>query len=76
MTPFWLIALVPIPVFLGAGIGVVRQFPPVAERVQLGLERALDHLERGEVKPTHAMPSTTASLVGTVIQEVRKALKP
>ena len=76
MTPFLWIALVPIPVFLGAGVGVLRQFGPVAERVQLGLERALDHLERGEVKPTHAMPGTTASLVGTVIQEVRRALKP
>src|SRR4029078_8096382 len=37
MTPFLWIALVPIPVFLGAGVGVLRQFGPVAERVQLGL---------------------------------------
>lgn len=76
MTPFWWIAVLPVPVFLGTGVGVLRQYSPITERVQLGLERALDHLERGEVKPTHVLPSTTASLVGTVIQEVRKALKP
>jgi hypothetical protein len=76
MTPFWWIAAAPLPGFLGAGIGLSRTYRPVVTRVQLGLERALDQLERGEVKPTHALPTVTGGIVGAVLDEVRKALKP
>jgi hypothetical protein len=76
MSPFWWVALAPLPIFAGAGIGVSRSYAPVAGRVQLGLERALDHLERGEVKPTHALPGSPAGIMGTVLSEVRKALRP
>ena len=76
MTPFWLVALAPLPLVVGAGIGVSRSYGPVAARVQLGLERALDHLERGEVKPTHVLPNGAAGIVNSVLSEVRKALRP
>jgi hypothetical protein len=75
MSPFWWVALAPLPIFVGGGIAISRQFRPMIARAQLGLERALDHLERGDVKPSHALPEATAGIVGAVLQEVRKALK-
>lgn len=75
MSPFWWVALAPLPVFLGLGWGVSRQFRPVAARTLLGLERALDHLERGEVKPSHALPPRTSGLLGAVLDEVRRTMR-
>jgi hypothetical protein len=75
MTPFWWVAAAPAPMFIGIGWGLSRQFRPVAERALLGLERALDHLERGEVKPVHTLPPRAAGLLGAVINEVRRAMQ-
>jgi hypothetical protein len=75
MSPFWWVAVAPAPMFIGLGVLVSKRFRPVAERTMLGLERALDHLERGEVKPSHALPPRAAGLLGAVIQEVRKAMQ-
>jgi hypothetical protein len=75
MTPFVLVALAPAPLFLAGSWAVLRQYRPVAERTQLGLERALDNLERGEAKPGHSLPASQG-LVGALFEEVRKALKP
>lgn len=75
MSPFWWVAIAPAPMFIGIGVGISRHFRPIAERAMLGLERALDHLERGEVKPTHALPPRAAGLLGAVIQEVRRAIR-
>lgn len=72
MTPFWWVALAPLPFFAGVGWGVARQFRPATERTLLGLERALDHLERGEVKPAHALPTRPVGLLGAVLDELRK----
>ena len=36
------VALLPLPVALGVGYGVARQYRPTLARIQLGLERALD----------------------------------
>jgi hypothetical protein len=77
MSPFWIVALAPIPIFASVGWwGVAKQFRPIAERTVLGLERALDHLERGEVKPSHALPPRSGGVMGMMLDEVRKALKP
>jgi hypothetical protein len=75
MSPFWWVALTPVPLFLGLGWGVSRQFRPVAARALLGLERALDHLERGEVKPAHALPPRGAGILDAVLDEVRRAMR-
>jgi hypothetical protein len=75
MTPFWWFAVAPVPLGLGLAWGVARQYPPVVERTRLGLERALDHLERGEVKPSHVLPPGTPGLIGAILDEVRKALR-
>jgi hypothetical protein len=76
MSPFWMVALAPLPMFIGAGWGIARQFRPIGERTRLGLERALDHLERGNVKPSHALPPSSGGVVGAILEEVRKALNP
>lgn len=76
-----LVAAVP-----GAGLGwaVARGYRKVAERAQLGLERALDALERrpgvGERKPlpepkSHAIAREVGSVVRGITTEVRKALE-
>jgi hypothetical protein len=76
MTPYAWVAIAPLPFCLGAGWGILRQYGPMAERVRLGLERALDHLERGEVKPSHALPPSAGGVVGAILEEVRKAIRP
>ncbi len=76
MSPFWLVALAPAPLVVAADWGISRQFRPIAERTRLGLERALDHLERGDVKPSHALPPRGGGVVGAILEEVRKAINP
>jgi len=74
LTPFALVAAV--PVLVGGAIGwyVLKRYAPLAERARLGLERALDYLERGGVKPGHQLPPRTGGLLETIAGEVRKAL--
>lgn len=68
-------ALAPLPLGIGLAWGALRRFTPVYQRTQVGLERALDHVERGEVKPQHQL-SPGASILGAVVEEVRKAIAP
>jgi hypothetical protein len=76
MSPFWLVAAVPLPLAAAAGWAVGRAYRPIPDRTMLGLERALDHLERGEVKPSHALPPRAGGVMGALLDEVRKALNP
>lgn len=76
MSPFWLVAVAPLPLGAAAAWAVGRAYRPIPERTMLGLERALDHLERGEVKPSHALPPRGGGVVGALLDEVRKALNP
>jgi hypothetical protein len=76
MTPFWWVAVAPLPVFLAGGVGVIRTYPPIVARVRLGLERALDNLEHGTMRSSQALPPPGGGILGAVLQEVRKALKP
>jgi hypothetical protein len=73
---FAVAAVAPLPLALGLGYGLLRQYPPKLQRLQLGLERALDHLEQGAAKPSHQLPpSRTAGLLGMIVDEVKKNLK-
>ena len=71
---FPVIAIAPVVLGAGLGFGTVRQYPPLAERALLGLERALDHLEQGGVKPRHELPPRAPSLTGLIGEEIRKAI--
>jgi hypothetical protein len=64
----WPLLLFPMPVTLGLSWVIARQFRPLVERTQLGLECALDHLERGAVQPSHQMPRSIG-LLDTLISE-------
>ena len=69
------LALLPLPVALGLGYSVVRRYGPAVERLQLGLERALDFLEQSAGKAPGELPDRSVSLLGVLADEVRKALK-
>ncbi len=69
------LALLPLPVALGLGYGVLRRYGPTVSRIHLGLERALDFLEQGAASPQHQLPDRHAGILGVLADEVRKALK-
>jgi hypothetical protein len=67
----------PLPLISGGAIGyyaVLRRYPPVAQRVQLGLERVLDFVERGAVKASHQLPPKQPGVLELLGGEIRKAL--
>jgi hypothetical protein len=69
------VALVPIPVALGLGYGVARQYRPALARLQLGLERALDSLEQAGVAPGRQLPGRRQGLLGMLADEIRRSLR-
>jgi len=77
MTPFAVVAAVPL--FLGGALSwlALKRFRPIAERTLLGLERALDFLERGGIKPGHELPpprTGPGALLETIAGEIRKVI--
>ncbi len=74
LSPFWLVAAVPLMVGGGMGWFTLKRFRPVAERTALGLERALDYLERGGIKPGHQIPPRAGGLLDAIAGEVRRAI--
>ena len=69
------VALIPIPVALGLGYGVARQYRPALARIQLGLERALDQLEHRGQQPERHLPGRSAGLLGMLADEIRRSLR-
>ena len=69
------VALLPLPLALGFGYAVFRRYQPAVERIQLGLERALDSLETGRGKASYQL-GERSGLMGLLADELRKALKP
>jgi len=76
LSPFWVVAIPPL--LLGGALGwyTLRRFRPVVERTLLGLERALDHVERGGVKPGHELPPKGPGLLEGIAGEIRRVLTP
>lgn len=70
------LVLTAVPLLVGGGLGwvILKQFRPVAERTLLGLERALDYLERGGIKPAHLLPPRGGGLLEALAGEIRKAI--
>ena len=69
------LALLPLPVAVGAGYVMARRYGPAVARIHLGLERALDFLEQGVATTQHQLPDRNAGILGVLADEVRKALK-
>ena len=59
-----------------AAIVVARRHRAQNERVQVGLEQVLDRLERGEIRPEHALPGQKASAFVRIADEIRMLINP
>jgi hypothetical protein len=68
LSPLWWVPLIPIAPFLGAGMAIGKSYRGVSERVRLGLERALDHLERADQQSNDPAPGGVAGLIGNVMR--------
>ena len=68
LSPLWWLPLVPVPAFLGAGYAISKGYPAAVERVRLGLERALDHLERPAPQLGDPGSGGVAGLIGNVMR--------
>jgi hypothetical protein len=69
------LALLPVPVALGIGFVTARRYGPALQRIQLGLERMLDHLEHSGTRPERQLPTRAGGLLGLLADEVRKTLR-
>jgi hypothetical protein len=69
------VALLPVPVALGLGYGVARQYRPTLARLQLGLERALDSLEQHGTQAEPRLPGRAPGLLGVLAEEIRRAIR-
>jgi hypothetical protein len=69
------VALLPVPVALGVGYGVARQYRPALARLQLGLERALDNLEQDGAQPNRRLPGRSPGLLGMLAEEIKRSLR-
>jgi hypothetical protein len=45
------------------------------EQIQIGLDQVLDRLERGEIKPEHALAGLRASPLVRIADEIRKTFE-
>jgi hypothetical protein len=69
------VALLPVPLGLGIGYAVARQYRTTLARIQLGLERALDQLEHGAAAVERQLPRRPAGLLGILAEEIRRSLR-
>ena len=70
LNAFWPILLMPLPGAFGFSWAIGKSYRSEAERTQLGLECALDHVERGAVRASHQVPGHKSGLLDTVISEI------
>lgn len=70
--------LVPLPalVLSFVAVAMARRHRRENGHIQLGLEQVLDRLERGEIRPEHALPAGRGSAFVRVADEIRRTLQP
>lgn len=68
-------ALVPPLAAWGAALAVARRHRRENERIVVGLEQVLDRLERGEIRPDHALPGARANAFVRLADEIRKTFE-
>jgi hypothetical protein len=66
------IAAAPAIVFAVGALPVLTGHGKQNERVQVALEQVLDRLERGEIRPEHALPGPRGSAFVRIADEIRK----
>ncbi len=72
LAPF---AYIPLAVLGVGALAALRSHRIQYEKIQLGLEQVLDRLERGEIKPEHALPGQKASAFVRIADEIRKTFE-
>ena len=76
LNAFWPVLLMPLPGAFGFSWGIGKSYRTVTERAQLGLECALDHVERGSVRASHQLPGRGTGLIDTVMSEIETLIAP
>ncbi|MGH7537585.1 MAG: hypothetical protein ACREMF_03040 [Gemmatimonadales bacterium] len=66
------VALLPAALFTTGAIPVLTGHRGQNEKIQVALEQVLDRLERGEIRPEHALPGPRASAFVRIADEIRK----
>ena len=69
LNAFWPVLLMPLPGAFGFSWAIGKSYRTEAERAQLGLECALDQVERGAVRSSHQLPGKK-TMLDTVISEI------
>src|SRR5437660_725580 len=59
-----------------AGVAALRAHRGQYEQVQIGLEQVLDRLERGEIRPEHALPGSPVNAFVRLADEIRSFMSP
>lgn len=70
------VAAVPAAVLAISALSLLGSHRPQSERIQVGLEQVLDRLERGEIRPEHALPGPRGSAFLRIAEEIRKQFQP
>lgn len=68
-------ALFPVPLGLGLGYVTLKRYGPIVARIQLGLERALDHLEQAPSRASRLPPGRPPGLLELLADEVRRVVR-
>ena len=66
------VAILPAAVLSIAALPVLAGNRAQSERIHVALEQVLDRLERGEIRPEHALPGPRASAFLRIADEIRK----
>jgi hypothetical protein len=69
LNAFWPVLLMPLPGAFGFSWAIGKAYKTEVERAQLGLECALDHVERGAVRSSHQLAGRK-TMLDTVISEI------
>jgi len=64
----------PLAILGSAALLALRAHRGHYEQIQIGLEQVLDRLERGEIKPEHALPGPRAGAFARLADEIRTLL--
>src|SRR5438046_2219622 len=73
LTPF---AWAPAAALGVAAAAALRAQRSQYEQVQIGLEQVLDRLERGEIRPEHALPGSRVNAFVRLADEIRSLMSP
>jgi len=66
----------PLLILAPGAAAILRSHRAQHEHVQIGLEQVLDRLERGEIKPGHALPGEQANPFLRIADEIRTLINP